>query len=49
MTLLPPDGEAAIEAVRADVAGLHAELVRYGRVVGKGYLEMTGYAKALKL
>ena len=26
-----------------------SELVRDGRVVGKGYLEMTGYAKALKL
>ncbi|GAA3770529.1 L-ribulose-5-phosphate 4-epimerase [Microbacterium kribbense] len=36
MTTFEPDIEAAIARVRADVARLHAELVRYGLVVWTG-------------
>ena len=34
--VFPPDVEAAIRSVRADVARLHGELVRYGLVVWTG-------------
>ncbi|SFR62155.1 L-ribulose-5-phosphate 4-epimerase [Microbacterium azadirachtae] len=36
MTRFAPETEQAIDAVRADVARLHAELVRYGLVVWTG-------------
>ena len=36
MTTFAPEVEQAIAAVRADVARLHAELVRYGLVVWTG-------------
>ena len=36
MSRFAPDTEQAIDAVRADVARLHAELVRYGLVVWTG-------------
>ncbi len=36
MTAITPDLQASIDAVRADVAALHHELVRYGLVVWTG-------------
>ena len=36
MTTFSPEIDAAIREVRADVARLHAELVRYGLVVWTG-------------